>query len=170
MPSMKDIDERKNRLLAMMAELQREEDMTKFLSLAQEMEKVGKELEAATVAFAAEMKGKEKHTHGFVEVVLTPEQRARVHRETGVSMTTVQIDDPGGDVNAAMPTNRPERIEREAIRQAKAQKVEREARENARMTLDRELRDLESQGELMAQQVAELRERPEIKAILNPKG
>jgi ABC-type ATPase with predicted acetyltransferase domain len=169
MPSMKDIDERKARLLAMMEQLKNEEDMTRFLTLAQEIEKVGQELQTVISAFDAEMKQKERRARGQVEVVLTPEQRARVHRETGVSMTTVLLADSGGEINASMPTRRPEQIETEAIRQARAQKASREAREGARMQLERQLRDLESQGELMAERVAEMRERPDIKAILYPK-
>lgn len=169
MPSMKDIDERKTRLLAMTEQLQREDDMTRFLTLVQEMEKLGQELQSVTLAFEAEMKQKERRARGQVEVVLTPEQRARIQRETGVSMTTVLIADSGGEINASMPTQRPAQIESEAIRQAKAQKTARDARENARMQLERQLHELESQGELMAERVAEVRERPEIKAILYPK-
>lgn len=169
MPSMKDIDERKTRLLAMMDQLQREDDMTRFLTLVQQMEQLGHELESVVQAFEAEMKQKESRARGFVEVVLTPEQRARVQRETGVTMSTVLLSDPGGELNAAMPLQRPEQIEKEAMAQARAQKQAREVRENARMQLERELRELEMQGELMAQQVAEMRERPDIKAILHPK-
>jgi hypothetical protein len=84
-------------------------------------------------------------------------------------MTTVLLVDSGGEINASMPTQRPEQIEAEAIRQARAHKAAREAREGARMELERQLRELESQGELMAERVAEVRERPDIKAILYPK-
>ena len=168
MASMKDIDERKNRLLALIDALQREEDMTRYLTIAQEMEKVAAELDSVAAAFGAEMRGKEKRFVGAVEVQLTPEQRARVQRETGATMTTVLLPDPSGAINARMIFAQPAEIEAEALKQARAAKMEREARENARMQLERQLRELEEQNELMAEKVAELRRQPEIRAILNP--
>jgi len=169
MPSMKDIDERRKRLLSMLEQLQKEEDMTTFLQTCQQMEAVGAELASMVLAFEAEMKQKVTAARGFVEVMLTPDQRARIHKATGINMTTVLIKDPGGEVNLGMPLARPEDIEREAMKQATAKKGEVEAREKARVELEQNLHELETQNQLMAEKVARIRQQPEIDAILNPK-
>jgi hypothetical protein len=169
MPSLKDIDERKKRLLAMMEQLQKEEDMTRFLQTCQQMEAIGAELASLVLAFEAEMKQKVTAQRGFVEVTLTPEQRARISKATGINMTTVLIADPGGEVNQAMPAARPDEVEREALRQATAKKAEAEAREKARVDLEQSLHEMETQSQLMAEKAARIREQPEIQAILNPK-
>jgi len=169
MPSLKDIEDRQKRLKALTEQLQREDDMNRYLQVVQQMENEARELEGIALAFEAENQRQKKAPRGSVEILLTPEQRSRIQRETGISMTTVVISDPGGDVNKAMPIARPDQIEAEALKQAKAQKAEREAKENARMSLERELHSLETQNELMAEQVAKIREKPETKAILNPK-
>src|SRR5215470_4821627 len=122
MPSLKDIDERKKKLLAMMEQLQKEEDMTRFLQTCQAMEAIGAELASLVLAVEAEMKQKVAAARGAIEVTLTPEQRARISKATGVNMTTVLIADPGGDLSQTMPQARPEDIEREAMRQALAKK------------------------------------------------
>lgn len=169
MPSLKDIDERKKKLLAMMEQLQKEEDMTRFLQTCQAMEVVGAELASMVLALEAEMVQKVTAARGAVEVTLTPEQRARISKATGVNMTTVLIADPGGDVSRTMPQAKPEDVEREALRQAMAKKNEAEAREKARTDLEQSLQEMEMQGQLMAEKVARIRQQPEIQAILNPK-
>ena len=169
MPSLKDVDERKKKLLAMMEQLQKEEDMTRFLQTCQAMEAVGAELASMVLALEAEMKQKVTAARGAVEVTLTPEQRARISKATGVNMTTVLIADPGGDVSRGMPLARPEDIEREAMKQAMARKGDAEAREKARVELEQSLHEMEMQNQLMAEKVARIRQQPEIQEILNPK-
>jgi hypothetical protein len=169
MPSLKDIDERKKKLLAMMEQLQKEEDMTRFLQTCQQMEAIGAELAGLVLALEAEMLHKVTTARGAVEVTLTPDQRARISKATGINMTTVLIADPGGDVSRGMPLAKPEDIEREAMRQATAKKVQAEAREKARADLEQSLHEMEIQSQLMAEKVARLREQPEIKSILQPK-
>jgi hypothetical protein len=169
MPSLKDVDERRKKLLAMMEQLQKEEDMTRFLQTCQAMEALGAELAAMVLAVEAEMMQKVVAARGAVEVTLTPEQRARISKATGVNMTTVVIADPGGEVNRGMPLAKPDDIEREAMKQATAKKAEAEAREKARMELEQSLHEMEIQNQLMAEKVARIRQQPEIAAILNPK-
>src|SRR5690606_36239005 len=53
-----------------------------------------------------------------VEVVLTPQQRARVQEETGVDMTSVKIPDPGGMMTRGMRQASPPEIEAHALKQA----------------------------------------------------
>src|SRR5215831_653827 len=103
MPTIKDIEERQKQLMALHDELQREEDMTRYLQIVQRMENAARELEAMAVALDSELTRRQKRSKGQIEVVLTPEQRAKVQRETGVSLNTVLIDDPGGHMNALMP-------------------------------------------------------------------
>jgi hypothetical protein len=169
MPTIKDIEERQKRLMAMFEALQREEDMTRYLQIVQQMEQEARDLESTALAFEAEATKRQRRATGFIEVLLTNDQRTKVLRETGINMTTVLISDPGGEVNASMPGARPEDIEKEALRQATKTKLDREARERARMELERQLDELAGQNELVAAQVAKVREDPKVRAILDPK-
>src|SRR5215471_1822688 len=168
MPTIKDIEERQKQLMAMFEELQREEDMTRYLQIVQRMEMAAKELEAMAIALESELAKRQKRVQGQIEVVLTHEQRSKVLRDTGVSMTTVLIDDPAGNLSASMPAARPADIEKEALRQATRIKLEREARDKARRDMEKQLAELEQQGPLMADTVSRLRQDPKVKAILEP--
>ncbi len=167
MSSIKEIEERRKRLLALGAQIQREEDMTRMLQLVQQMEQEAKELEDVAEVFQAKMSAQAKTPKGGFEVVLTPEQRTRVMKETGVSMTTVFIEDPSGNMNRSMPSARPAEIEAEALRQAKLRQVQGKARDEARLAVERQLHELEIQHEPNAEAVAKLRQDPKFKALLD---
>ena len=167
MSSIKEIEERRARLIALGEKIGREEDMNKMLELAQQMEREAKELEGVAEVFDARMRTQSKTPKGGFEVVLTPDQRARIMKETGVSMMTVFIEDPGGSLNKTMPMARPAEIEAEAMRQAKARQSDSKARDEAKLAAERQLHELESQHELNAEAVAKLRQDPKFKAIMN---
>src|SRR5262249_4534574 len=126
-----------------------------------------KELDGVARAFEAKMMGQIKQARGTVEVVLTPEQRARILKETGVSMNSVIINDPSGGMNTAMPSMTPPDVYPEALKQAKEQAAAGKAREQAYRDVEATLRDLESQHELNAEAVARLREDPQFKEMIN---
>ncbi len=55
----------------------------------------------------------------IVEVVLTPEQRARVKEITGIDVPTVKLSDPTSNLTQNMASVNPDDIEERAIHQAK---------------------------------------------------
>ncbi len=161
MSSLKEIEERQQQLYRLIDQMNAEEDMTRMLQTVQLIEQGAKELEAAALAFQSKMDQQfGKRPQGAFEVVLTPDQRARILKATGVAMTSVLVDDTTGVANAAMPTSRPEQIEAIALRQAQQRKLEEEAEIAARAQVERTLRELEMQNLLVADQVARLREDP----------
>jgi hypothetical protein len=167
MASLKDIESRQKLLLQLFDQLQKEEDMTRYLQIVQQMEGVGRELEALALDFEKEMSKGTRRASGFVEVVLLPEQRKKVLEQTGISMNTVLIADPGGEINMGMPGARPAEIEAEALRQAWKVKGERQARAEAKVQLEKDLEELSAVSEVMAEQVQRMREDPKVKAILD---
>jgi hypothetical protein len=167
MSSIKEIEERRARLLALGQRIGREEDLNKMLELAQQMEIEAKELEGVAELFEAKMRQQAREPKGGFEVVLTPEQRARVAKETGVQMMTVFIADPGGQLNQTMPLKRPADIEAEALKQAKASQAESKARDEARAAAERQLHEVETMHELNADAIARMKQDPKVKEILN---
>jgi hypothetical protein len=164
MSSLKEIEERQQRMYQLIDRMVAEEDMNAMLQLVQALENEARELEAAGKAFQAKMdKQYGKPAAGGFDVVLTPEQRARVLKETGVTMDVVHVPDVSGSMNAAMPYTAPPQIEAIALQQALEQKTEREAREASRNRVEQMLRELESQNELVAAQVANLRQDPQFR-------
>lgn len=156
MPSLDDIQERDRRMRGLIQKLEREEDMQQYLLIVQQLEEEGKALQTELTVMAAEYQAT-KPSSGKIEVVLTPEQRARVLRETGVAMTTVMISDPTGVVNAAMPVTDPAVVEAEALRQAALSKVQKKANEEARIALERYFQELEAQPGLSPDDVRRVR-------------
>ena len=167
MASIKEIEERQKRLLELGDRIRKEEDLNKMLEMCQQAEQQAKELEEVAVAFDQQMRKQTKAPpKGGVEVVLTPDQRARILKETGVSMMTVVIDDPAGHFNKAMPDTLPPVIEAEALRQARELATRGQAQEAARVAAERQLTELEGYHELNAEQVAKLRQDPRFLAAL----
>lgn len=54
----------------------------------------------------------------FVEIVLTPEQRARVLEKTGIDVPSLRLEDPTSELTQNMPHVEPDYIEKRAIEQA----------------------------------------------------
>src|SRR5262249_13971503 len=95
-------------------------------------------------------------------------QRAKINKETGVTMMTVFIADPGGSLNKTMPYAKPQDIEAEALRQAKERMAEGKARDQAKVAIQNQLREVETQHELNAEMVAKLRADPANQSIFDP--
>jgi hypothetical protein len=167
MPSLKDIEERQERLQAKAMSLINETDGQRIMELAEEMRREALELEDVALAFEAEMAAGSRQARGAFEVVLTPAQRQRVKTETGVTMESVLIDDPSGALNAAMVETRPELIEIEALRQARERAQTEPAKAAARELAENLLADIEAQGEAFAEQVRELRQDPKFQQIMD---
>jgi hypothetical protein len=167
MASIKEIEERQKRLLELGERIRKEEDLNRMLEMCQQAEQQARELEEVAVAFDQQMRKQAKEPpKGGVEVVLTPDQRARILKETGVSMMTVVIDDPNGNFMKLMPETLPPVIEAEALRQARARKGVDEAKQESKVAIERQLTELEGYHELNAEEVAKLRKDPKFLAAL----
>jgi hypothetical protein len=151
MSSLKEIEERRDRMYRLIDQMTAQEDMTAMLQIVAQLEQEAKELDGAIRTFSAKM---EKEwgpmRRPAFEVVLTTEQRARIMKETGVSMQTVWIEDQGGGLNAAMPSTHPEVIEAEALRQAKALQATEPAKAAAKKQITDALAEIEAAGPLQA--------------------
>lgn len=168
MASIKEIEERQKRLLELGDRIRREEDLNRMLEMCQQAEHEARELEEVAVAFDQQMRKQSKTPpKGGVEVVLTPDQRARILKETGVSMMTVVIEDASGNFSKAMPETLPPLIEAEALRQARSKKGVDEAKQNAKLAIERQLTELEGYHELNAEAVAKLRQDPKFLAAID---
>src|SRR5690349_4918858 len=103
MPSQRDIEVKQQYLINLGQKIQEEEDPNVILEIAKIMEAEATELQAMCLAFEAEMEKQypPQERRGF-DVVLTPGQRERVYKETGIKMETLFVDDPEGSLNASM--------------------------------------------------------------------
>jgi hypothetical protein len=167
MSSLKEIEERQMRMYQLIDKMVAEEDLTTMLQIVQQLEQEAKELEAAAVAFQDKMnKTYPPKPKGAFEVVLTPDQRQRVLKATGVNMGSVFIQDITGAINVTMPTTAPEVIEEEAMKQARARKIEEEAWARGDAQVADSLAAIEVQSELHAAEVAKLKQDPRFRAAL----
>ena len=124
-----------------------EKDVDKIQAVTQELERDGRELEALAKAFERQELAKAgPPPKGALEVVLTPEQRERVHKLTGVDLPSVVISDEMGVLSQAMPTTDPRDIERYAIQEARRRATMRGADAEMRAALHRAIADIEEQG------------------------
>lgn len=127
--------------------LANEKDVEKIQRITGELEQEGRELEELARAFERQELAKAgPPPKGKLEVVLTPDQRARVKKLTGVDMQSVIIADEAGVLSKAMPYTRPRDIEQLAINEALKQASLHDADGKMRAALDEALREIEASG------------------------
>lgn len=127
--------------------LANEKDVEKIQRITGELEQEGRELEELARAFERQELAKAgPPPKGKLEVVLTPDQRARVKTLTGVDMQSVIIADEAGVLSKAMPYTRPRDIEQLAINEALKQASLHDADGKMRAVLDEALREIEASG------------------------
>ncbi len=124
-----------------------EKDVEKIQRITAELEQDGRELEELARAFERQELAKAgPPPKGQLEVVLTPEQRARVKKLTGVDMQSVVIADEAGVLSKAMPYTKPRDIEQLAINEARKQASLQDADGKVRAALDDAIREIEASG------------------------
>ena len=124
-----------------------EKDVEKIQRITAELEEEGRELEELARAFERQELAKAgPPPKGKLEVVLTPDQRARVHKLTGVDMQSVVIADEAGVLSKAMPYTKPRDIEQLAISEALKQASMKDADSKMRAALDDAIREIEMSG------------------------
>jgi hypothetical protein len=161
MSTLKEIEQRQERMYKLIDKMNAQEDMTAMLEVVKELEEEARGLENAVLGFQAKMEKETPKTRkGAFEVVLTPEQRQRILKETGVDMRTVWIQDQAGVRNAAMPLTQPEIIEAEALKQAREQKALEPAKQAAKRQVDEALAEIEALSPTHAELVARVKADP----------
>ena len=124
-----------------------EKDVEKIQRITAELEQEGRELEELARAFERQELAKAgPPPKGKLEVVLTPDQRQRVKKLTGVDMPSVVIADEAGVLSKAMPYTKPRDIEQLAISEALKQASMRDADGKMRAALDDAIREIELSG------------------------
>jgi|SoiMethySBSTD1v2_1073268.scaffolds.fasta_scaffold226412_4 hypothetical protein len=168
MSTLKEIEQRQQRMYKLIDEMNAQEDMTAMLEVVKKLEVEAQGLETALTDFEAKMeKQTPKIQRGAFEVVLTPEQRQRILKETGVDMRTVWIKDQGGARNAAMPATLPPVIEAEALKQAREQKALEPARQAAKRQVDQALDEISNQSPMHAEAVAKVKADPRFQKAID---
>jgi hypothetical protein len=129
----------------LMAEAARETDPERLTAIAEKVSAEAKALEALGKQYQAEEQ-RRVGRRGFVEVVLTPEQRRRIQDQTGVLLETVVLPDESGAQSQAMPMSDPRIIEQLALHEAGRRKLAAEADAITRREVARVIAELEAQN------------------------
>jgi hypothetical protein len=166
MATLEELDARFDALRAKMFAVLDMDDAAKIMEVAEELKLEATDLEKDAREWGAKMEAQAKSAKGRFEVVLTPEQRERIRKETGVDMATVLIEDQSGRINAAMPGTRRITIEKIALEQARAKVAYAKAEEEARAAALESIGVLMDQGGQMAELVQMVLEDPQFRKAL----
>ena len=124
-----------------------ERDVDKIQRITAELEEEGRALETLARAFEKQELAKAgPPPRGKLEVVLTPAQRERVKKQTGVDMATVVVADEGGVLSKAMPYTSPQDIERLALAEARKLASLKNADGQMRAAVEQALLEIEQTG------------------------
>jgi hypothetical protein len=145
--TMNDLMQRQRAMVQKAESLLTEKDVDRIQRLTGELERDGKELEQLALDFEKQELAKAgPPPRGSIEVMLTPDQRQRVYKLTGVELQSVHIADEMGVLSKAMPATDPRDIELLAIQEARKLKAMRDADGKMRADVDRAILDIEEQG------------------------
>lgn len=141
---MEQLLEKTAQIQKIMAEAAAEPDMEKVIAIALRAEAEAKALEQMGEVYRKqELK---RRGRGEIEVVLTVEQRRRIHDKTGIAMESIIIEDELGVMNQNMPSQDPEYIEELALQEAMRRQHAAEADRLVRAELDRSVAAIEAFG------------------------
>jgi hypothetical protein len=129
------------------AALANEKDVDTIQRITAELEQEGRALERLALDFQKQELAKAgPPPKGKLEVVLTPDQRERVKKLTGVDMKSVIVADEAGVLSKAMPYTSKRDIEQLAINEARKQAVLKDADAKMRTALEDAIREIEASG------------------------
>ncbi len=127
--------------------LANERDVDKIQRITAELEEEGRALETLALAFEKQELAKAgPPPRGKLEVVLTPPQRERVKKLTGVDMHSVVVADEAGVLAKAMPHTSPIDIEKLAIAEARKQASLKNADGQMRAAVESAIAEIEQTG------------------------
>jgi hypothetical protein len=139
--TVEDIMAKQQYIINLAQKMEDEEDVDVKVQLAKIMQEEAEKLEAIAHEYEAEMtKEYPPPPRAGFEVVLTPDQSARIVQATGIKLTAFWIDDPGGFENEQMLFTHKDVIEEKAmdwaLRKMVADKMFNEAAEAADQQLN----------------------------------
>jgi hypothetical protein len=136
-------------------------NIDKVTEVAKRAEAAGRELEAMGKAYIEQNRAADAGKRGFIEVVLTPEQRKNVQQKTGVFMESLLIQDDEGIEALGMPTQDPRIIEVRAIQEAQRRNQAAQAEAQSKREFEHAIAELEAQGQAeLNAEIAKLRNDP----------
>lgn len=142
-----DLMQRQAAMVQKAEQLAQERDVEKLSQLTKQLEADGRELEQLALAFEQQELAKAgPPPRGALEVMLTAEQRQRVHKATGVDLPSVMIADETGVLTRAMPHTTPADIEKLAMAQALSHVANSAADAQMRADVARALDEIEAAG------------------------
>ena len=166
---LRDLLERQKRMAAMAERLNNAPDVETLLGWVEQLEREAKDLEKRATAWGKKMEAaypSQKGMHGKIEVMLTPDQQAKIKGETGVTMESCVIDDPSGAINTLMKSAAPPDIYPIALDQARGKAAREKATLEARKSVDNQLAYLETISPEMAENVLRLKADPKFQEIM----
>ncbi|MDB4967042.1 MAG: hypothetical protein JWN44_2731 [Myxococcales bacterium] len=124
-----------------------EKDVDRIQAITAELEQEGRDLEKLAKDFERQELAKAgPPPRGKLEVVLTPGQRERVKKMTGVELTSVVVGDEMGVLSKAMPSTDPRDIELIAINEARKLAAHKDADVKMRAALADAVDEIEKTG------------------------
>jgi len=142
------IEARRKALLAGALKIHTMNDGDAIMEEGKKLQKQGAELEAMALVFEQQKKQEFEARYGpqpprkKIKVELTDEQRQHVLDETGVRMEVVEFDEGDFFMHKYMPEEHPQRVEIQAIKQAKKKIAEDEGQKKAQETADTALQGI----------------------------
>jgi polyhydroxyalkanoate synthesis regulator phasin len=157
-------------LLALVDDLMREPDQGRQNEIVRRIGDRSEALRLRCEELEARARRVAKESRGFVEVVLTPDQRRVVEERTGQRMESVRIADDSGGIARAMESMPREQVLDHAVAEGQRRAREDEARRAAREELDRVREDLRHAPEQIRREMERMMEDPDFKRAFDRVG
>jgi hypothetical protein len=145
--TMDDLLKRQRQMAEKAQALSSERDVERIQQITAELEQDGKDLERLAKDFEKQELAKAgPPPKGKLEVMLTPGQRERVKKITGVDLASVVVADEMGVLSKAMPSTDPRDIEILAINEARKLAALKDADVKMQQALAQAIADIENSG------------------------
>jgi len=158
-------------LLALVDRMTREADSERQQALVRRISECSDRLGERCAALERKAKAGARELRGYIEVVLTPEQRVEVRRRTGVELESVLVSDNGGGLVAAMPQMDRAQILTLAIAEAEARTREAKAQRVASREFERISDELRRDApDQIRKEIDRLLDDPEFRRAFEPRS
>lgn len=157
-------------LLELVDQMTAEPDQERQQALVRRISELSERLQALCDALELEARVTARDQRGIFDVELTPDQRERVHAETGVTMARLSLSDDGGGLLRVMPAMAREQILSMALEEAWRQRRDDDARRAAAGELERITDELRRDApEQVRQEIERLLADPQFCAAFEPR-
>ena len=150
-------------LLALVDELMREPDQGRQNEIVRRIGERSEALRLRCEELEARARRVARESRGFVEVVLTPDQRRVVEERTGQRLESVRIADDSGGIVRAMESMPRQQVLDHALAEGERRARREEARRVASEELERVREDLRDAPEQIRREIERMMEDPEFR-------